>query len=128
MIDKIEIERIIVDENHEAYPLVVYYIKSGFPDKFIQITENPFDGPECELVTESEKAENIKKLEQNNEITVLQLLRDIKLSLDLAEENLPPHVWGVVRGFFHTTHGQLLSLIDSLELCEKCEKICHQKN
>ena len=125
MIDKIKIERITTDENHKAYPLVVYYIKSGSPDNFIQITEDPFNGPECKLVTESEKVENIKKLEQD---TVLQLLRDIKLSLDLAEENLPPHVWGVVRGFFHTTHGQLISLIDSLELCEKCEKICHQKN
>ena len=66
MIDKIEIERITVEENHEAYPLVVYYIKSGFPDKFIQITEDPFNGQECELVTESEKVENIKKLEQDN--------------------------------------------------------------
>lgn len=64
----IEIERIVTTEDHPADPLNIYYIKSGFPGKFIQITEDPFEGPECKLVTELEKIETINKLLDTHEI------------------------------------------------------------
>ena len=47
----VEIESYLI----EIVPMSVYFIKSGFPNKHIMITEDPFDGPECELITEEEK-------------------------------------------------------------------------
>lgn len=51
IIQKKEVEYIYDD----LHPLVIYFIPSGFPDKIIMVTEDPFDGVESRLISNAEK-------------------------------------------------------------------------
>lgn len=46
-----EVEYIYDDE----HPLAIYFLPSGFPNKTIMVTEDPFDGVESRLISDKEK-------------------------------------------------------------------------
>lgn len=49
------------------YPIVMFFLPSGFPGKTILVSEDPYDDCECRLIDEEEKAQIIQKFKDKED-------------------------------------------------------------